>query len=242
MTRVRIAAGLAVVLLLVAATTSLALEKTEVPLRDSERSENWNVATSCTVMYYNTCTGWLWIWSGWSPGDQLGIALDSCCPGGTSSVLTGGWLFCWTGSPSGYGFTGSVDVFAADADLCPTGAPVWTQPYLPVQDWDWLNIAAAVTSPFAVTYTLSPTAGDPVSVVSDHPAAGPTGPPACGSCYPTTRAVRSFYYGTASSVICPGSTFFDGVCDSELMWDFVMECTPTAIDPASWGKIKGLYR
>ena len=57
---------------LMVATSGLALEKTAVRMNDTVRPGDWNAGTSCTVQYYNTCTGWLWVWSGWSPGDVLG--------------------------------------------------------------------------------------------------------------------------------------------------------------------------
>jgi hypothetical protein len=52
---------------------------------------------------------------------------------------------------------------------------------------------------------------------------------------------HSFAYGTAASPVCPGSTFFDGVCDAQLIWRADTACID-AVEPSTWGQIKGLYR
>ena len=71
--------------------------------------------------------------------------------------------------------------------------------------------------------------------------AGPTGPEACGTCYPTTRPNHSFDYGTAGSPACPGSPFNDGICDAQLFWNADLAST-ASVESRSWGTIKGLSR
>ena len=83
---------------------AMALEKTAAPF-DGDR-DAWQRGTDCTITYYNICTGWIWIWSGWSPGDQFGVSFTSCCAGGNESSVVGSWIYFGTGSPAGYGFTG----------------------------------------------------------------------------------------------------------------------------------------
>jgi hypothetical protein len=101
-----------------------------------------------------------------------------------------------------------------------------------------------VTDPFIVAYQFASDLGrpNPLGIGGDHPAAGPTGPQACGACYPTTRVNHSYYYGTASSPLCPGSVFFnDGVCDSQLLMD-ASQIRFLSVEDRSWGTIKHLYR
>ena len=233
----------ALVLALCVPTTGLALEKAAAVARDIEHDSAWRGSTTCSVSYWNTCTGWLWTWDGWGPNDQLGVTFDSCCPSGTS--VTGVQIYVWSGSPSGYGFTGSVDLYNADANDCPTGAPLAQQPHLPVNGWNAIPFGGAggvpVTGSFSVVMAMGPGAANPVIIPSDHPAAGPTGPAACGSCYPTTRETNSFYWGTPSTPVCPGSPLFDGICNAELWFDAAMTCT-TPVEPTSWGQVKNLYR
>ncbi|HET9886612.1 MAG TPA: hypothetical protein VFR10_03800, partial [bacterium] len=88
--------------------------------------------------------------------------------------------------------------------------------------------------------------GNPMSFGTDHPAAGPTGPNGCGSCYPADRVGHSFLYQDAGNSLCPASAFNDGVCDAELFWDtdtigLNLDGT-VSVEGKSWGQIKNLYR
>jgi hypothetical protein len=237
----RIATVLLVTALLsLAAATSPALEKVARPASDAEH-DGWETGTTYSIAYYNTCTGWIWNWTGWSPNDRVGVVFTGIyAPLG---ILGANWLRFGTGSPSGYGFTGTVDLFYPDASGCPAGASFASQAFLPATGWNlvaWGGVVVGSTS-FVVALTFGPGQGNPTGLSSDHPAAGPTGPPACGTCYPTTRPRHSWYWGTAASPLCPGSGLNDGVCDAELLLDagFV---SPYSVQRESWGQIKSLYR
>jgi hypothetical protein len=194
------------------ATSGLALEKTAVRANPGDVA-GWDAAASCSVAYYNTCNGWLWRWTNWSPGDKFGVVWQPCCPGG--QLTTTQTRFA-SGSPVGYGFTGTLLVESVVAN-CP-GALLASQPLLAAggvgsnQTQNWVGIPAG---PVVFSFQLSQVTGDTVAPLTDHPAAGPTGAAACGNCYPTTRVANSFYWGNATTALCPGSTFFDGLCDSE---------------------------
>jgi len=224
-----------------------ALEKTSARYAGDAR-ENWNRATtSCQVAYYNICTGWVWVWSGWDPTDTFGVWFSPCCPGGSGGqLLTDTFVFFYAAPPSGYGFTGTLDVWAADGQGCPTGPPLRTTPFLPTSSWNQVSFAGSPVDvsggDFVVTMTTGAAGiGNPTAIATDHPVAGGTGPAACGTCFPSTRVTRSFYYGTATSPLCPGSPFSDSLCDAELLWDVDLTCT-TAVENRSWGRIKELYR
>ena len=68
--------SLALAAVLLMATSGLALERTPMQMIDDSRGNDWNAATTVTVAYYNFCQGWIWVWGGWSPGDQCGTAFD----------------------------------------------------------------------------------------------------------------------------------------------------------------------
>jgi hypothetical protein len=150
----------------------------------------------------------------------------------------------WSSAPAGYGYTGTIDVFAVDGNECPTGLALASTTLLPVSGWNGVGLGHVDVPPnFAVSFTFGSAPATPASITSDHPAPGPTGPAACGTCYATTRSTHSYYWGNASSVVCPGSTFFDGVCDAAFLWDVSMHCqAPVSLQSTSWGAIKGLYR
>jgi len=225
---------------LMLATSGLALEKTAVRMDDMGRPDDWNAGTSaCTVQYYNFCTGWIWIWSGWSPNDVLGTCFENCCAGG--GAVGTSWVYAGSGAPSGYGYTGTIGLYDADANCCP-GAALAETPFLPLSGWNGFAWGVSVTGDFVVAAAVGPASGNPASFGTDHPAAGPTGPQACGACYPTTRVARSAYYGSFATPLCPGSPFNDGVCDAELLMDVDMVCEPVSVEDSSFGKVKGLYR
>ena len=87
-----------------------ALEKRAVRVSDLERPDGWNAGISCTISYFNTCTGWMWAWSGWSPFDSVGVCYHTCCPG-ESGTLFATRQFTWSGAPSGRGFTGIAEIY-----------------------------------------------------------------------------------------------------------------------------------
>lgn len=227
-------------------STAAALEKTSARFSDL-REDDWKrTSTSCQIVYYNLCTGWIWVWSQWEGTDRFGVWFSSCCPGNFEThQLLDSFIYFRTGSPSGYGFTGALDVWTADAQGCPTGAPLHTEPFLPTDGWNqiswYANPIDVSGSDFVVTVTTGNyTGGNPMTVATDHPSAGPTGPTACGTCFPTTRVNRSFYYGTASSPNCPGVALPD-ICAPAFLWDVDLACT-TPVETRSWGRIKELYK
>lgn len=223
---------------LVFASTGLALEKTSQLAIDGD-GDDWAAGTTCTVSYYNICTGWLWVWSGWSPLDQMGVCFDTC--GDNCELLSTRWRW-WSGNPAGYGFTGTISVQSVDASCCPNGVLAQTT-WLAYSGWNQNTWNVAVPNQFAVMGTLGPGIGiaSPGAVASDHPAAGPTGPQACDTCYPATRVNHSFYWGTANTLLCPGSPFNDGICDAELWMTASLSCV-ISVEETSWGAVKNLYR
>jgi hypothetical protein len=149
----------------------------------------------------------------------------------------------------GYGYTGHLSVYSVDGQGCPVGMPLASVPLLPIDGFVSYPFNVSVSSSFLVLASvgagrswLPPPAG---AFVSDHPGPGPTGPAACGTCYPTTRATHSYYYGAGSTLLCPGTPFFDGVCNAELMWTASLRSETTAVpetERQAWAAIKALYR
>lgn len=231
MNLVKVVAVASVVVLF--AAPAFALERTSASRDDRAESER-TASGTCNVIYSNVCTGWIWLWT--APNgfeDIVGVTMDPCCP---AAVLQSTTVFSWTGLPAGYGYTGEIRVHLSDANDCPADL-LSVQPYL-------------ISSGFTTHLWGVPTVGQIVLVVdtaqgiwvTDHPAAGPTGPPASGHCYATDRATHSFYYGTDASPLCPGSTLNDGIGDAEFLdWSASFNCT-VPVTPMAWGHIKDLYR
>jgi hypothetical protein len=51
----------------------------------------------------------------------------------------------------------------------------------------------------------------------------------------------SYYYGTATSPLCPGASLTDGIGAVEWLWDCILDCV-TPVETKSWGRVKNLYR
>jgi len=225
--------------LLISAPAS-ALEKTSARIAGLERPDSWNAGGSTTIRYYNNCTGWVWLWSSWSPNERMGVCFD---PPGSDWFVNTTWILTYSGDPAGYGFTGTISLL----DGCDCSAlPLATQPYRPpaTSGWNatvWGGVIAP--SPFMVSISWGAPTGftNPTAIASDHPFAGPTGPTSCGTCFPSNRTVHSRYFGTGGAYCPSGTTLFDGLCDIEFMLDVSLNFVDP-VEDKSWGGVKGLYR
>lgn len=231
----------AAVLLAAVALPAVALERTAVPL-DREPPDPWDAGATCSVTYANVCTGWLWTWDRWMDGDNFGVVLEPCCE---EARLVATRMFFWEGTFSGYGYTGTVSITSV-ANGCP-GTPYESRPFTPLYGGAFTHQWSGIPpGPVVLVYTSGP-AGDYYdmgipSIPTDHPAAGPTGPQSSGICFPSTRPIHTFYFGTADSPLCPGSTLNDWVGDAEAyLWAGQFSC-PVSAEPMSWGSLKDLYR
>ncbi|MGQ0720609.1 MAG: hypothetical protein ACT4PE_03420 [Candidatus Eiseniibacteriota bacterium] len=220
--------------LLGVSSPALALEKHSRAMDD--RDPEWGATTTVTIRYYNTCTGWLWVWNGWANGEALGVCVDKpvflCLLGAT-------WTLTFTPQPSGYGFTGTISV----QDRCDcTGNVLASQPWLPGSGFTPHVWGINVPSTFLINITWAAPAGftNGSAIASDHPAVGPTGPQSCGTCFPSNRSIHSKYFGVGGAY-CPGTALNDGICDVEFAMDIGAKCTDWA-DEISWGQVKNLYR
>lgn len=221
---------------------------------DRPDADGWSRACTATIWYYNFCTGWIWTWADWEPGERVGV-LYQVAQGCDVLALSASWHYAPVGNPAGYGYTGTMQVHPTGAGHCPAGTPLQSQSVLPVTGWNichWTVMPPTGSEGFLLLWTAGQTPNAPVAWATDHPAAGATGPPACGSCYPVARTAHSFRYGTAAVPHCPGIPFDDGTsCAAELLWDIDGAFAPWT-DPAvavheghelrSWGSVKSLYR
>jgi len=236
------------------AASGFALEK--APIQDTLESPQggWNAAATCVIQYYNRCNLWSWVWSNWGPNDRIGQCVDACCAGDLAQTV----LRVFGSAPTtGYGFTGTVTIYPADANCCPNfSSPLASQAWFPgttvvcypnatfdVHAW-----AVSVPSRFAIVYEFGTAGGGGAGSAcgaafgTDMPASGPTGPQGCGTCYPCPRVNHSFYWGNSTTVLCPGSVFNDGVGDAQIRLDISMICNTISVEPQNWSNIKNLYR
>jgi hypothetical protein len=213
-----------------------ALERHVAVLGPDAEHDSWSQSTTATIRYYNYCTGWVWHWVLGS-GGRHGTVFDAS----PSATLGASWALIGNGpGDCAYGFVGTISVHAVDAQDCPVLPPLASQPLCIPSSTTWRASTwggLPVPDRFAVV-VQTPYGGD---LVSDHPGAGPTGPAACGLCFPATRTSHSYFWGSESSPICPGLRFEDGACDAELLIDVSVKA-PVSVQSGSWGSIKALYR
>lgn len=222
--------------MVVFATSALALEKTSMRMTD-DRGDDWGATNTVSIAYYNNCTGWVWVWTGWSPGNKIGVCYDA---GGNTCTLNTTWALTFSPAPSGYGFTGTISV---EDDCDCAGSVLAAQPYLAgPSGWNATAWGVAVPATFSVNITWAAPTGNTnaTGIATDHPFAGPTGPTACGTCFDAARVSRSEDYGVAGAY-CPGTSVNDGLCDVEFMWSAALKCV-VSVEDASWGSIKNLYQ
>ena len=225
-----------------AAPAASALERAAVRLDGRSMSEDWAVGATCSVSYYNACTGWVWTWSDWQPGDRVGMVFDPCCDGDAAVTLAATNFWVWQAIP-GWGYSGIATIHTADEQGCPDQL-LASQPVAPRGEDNVLLWGIPVSGPVVLQFEFTFMHEPWFRLASDHPAAGPTGPPACGLCFPPDREVHSFLYLTDSAPPCPGSPLLRGedACAAEwVRWAAAFQC-PVHIEPSTWGSIKALYR
>lgn len=211
---------------------------------DEDGPTAWLGASSTVISYYNLCTGWVWH-PGNHAGQRLGVVVDTGC--GPGATLGTTWHFYYSGYGCGWGFDGTtISILAVDANDCPVDPALDSQPICPGPDLDGWMVAlwdTQVPSRFAVVLDLgSRWISSYPRLRTDHPAAGPTGPPACGTCYPTTRVNHSFLFADGDQVFCPPEVYYtDSACNAELTWYCSLLC-PVSREPTSWGRVKALFR
>jgi hypothetical protein len=205
-------------------------------------ASDWNADIACPIQYWNGCVGWTWTWTGWSPGDRIGVHYSDC----SGAFLTGVDIFTrfTNGVPvlPGYGFTATLETYLADAQSCPTGPPIASVAFLPDGTTQTISfpLPRDYYSGFVALVTMGPGGSGTARYGSDFDAQGPTGPQGCGTCFPTSRVSRSYYYGTAASPLCPGSKL-SVICEVEWRWTARMFYS-ISVEETSWGQIKSLYQ
>ena len=233
-----------------ACTAASALERS--PRTAPALEDQWSRSELClhSVSYFNLCSGWAWAWSGFEPGTSISVQYERRTTGwypckGFNGYLWTTAIYTWHGSPSGYGFTGTAEIFASDAEGRPIGPPGPTMPWLPATGNAYDIWFDPVPPQFVVVYTTGPGHENPLSVASDAPAGAPGGPPDMGRCYPLDRRSRTHFWGPDQEP-SEASHFVDSVGAAELFAAASIympyEDGPTSVESTSWGKVKALYR
>ncbi|MGQ0721617.1 MAG: hypothetical protein ACT4PE_08605 [Candidatus Eiseniibacteriota bacterium] len=107
-----------------------ALEKRAM-LMPEHVGEEWGAAATVTLAYYNICTGWIWAYSGWAEGEQVGVYFEPDCS--LPALIRASSVLTFDGPWSGYGYTGTIAIVSADD--C-SGQIIASQPWVGGDGWN----------------------------------------------------------------------------------------------------------
>lgn len=241
------------------ALNAVALERVAAQkelVRDDVRNPGgWAAGvTTCTLLYHNYCTGYIFRWTFNVSNALFGQVADvaDCCGPNSSGVLDFTVHRARDCVPSGYGYTGTVGLYNVDANDCPSGAAIASQPWLPCPTqpgFQVINWGVAVPAKFLFLYNWGGLNNSTYGGVDSDLGGEAAGvqPPSCPLCYPCGRPNRSYVYGTTTSPYCPGTPVEPETTDSNgttVEWRvlYFMTCGPVSVESDSWGSVKNLYR
>ena len=201
-------------------------------------------AGSCSLIYYDICSGWIWIYSGWGAGDQIGVAFD--LPAGCGKLAgehccnTGLWWY-WRYTAPGYGFSVSYGLYNTDATLCLAGQTGGFAGLDPTERWNFTAGLGCVTSDVA-TITATWDKGTLPYAATDNNVSNSVGGPACAGVPINPPTSFAYYIAAGPTTYCPPAYFADALGPIEFLMDAGFVCGGTATEEASWGEIKSLFQ
>ena len=198
----------------------------------------------CTLVYYNFCSGWIWIWSGFNAGDEIGVAFDlpaDCGKLPGEHCCHTGHFWYWRYTSPGYGFTVTYNLYETDAQVCLLGASVGSAVLDPIERWNYTAGLGCVSGDVAAL-TATFDKGTLPYAATDNNASNLNAGPACITDPGTPGLGTSLQWVVAgTTVYCPPAAFADGVGYTDLAMQAYFECG-SATEDASWGEIKSLFQ
>ncbi len=196
----------------------------------------------CSITYYNLCSGWLWIFSGWVPGDMAGVVFDlpgDCgkLPEEECSNTHFWWYWRYTFPARGYSL--SYDLYEVDAQMCLTTSVGSIAYQDPVERWNYYDGLGTVSSD-NVALVAKWNGGTLPYMLTEHNTYNTAAPVACPGFVPDVG--RSYIWGNVNSVYCPPYHIaHDNYVD--VLMDAGFDCEEViGTEEASWGGIKSLFR
>jgi hypothetical protein len=248
MRRVLLAAAVGITVLAMAGS-GMALERTKTlaQVGDVDRdAAPWGSVDFCTLSYYNYCSGWVYVWSGWSPSDVIGIEIHTaeCGPKALECrTLAAAWIYMVDSYPT-YGFTAAGGCARWGDQPGHLGEVTYLEdPHEWYTGWNLVDMANCHIGEDGYTIVHWVNAGPMATYTDARPLnCNPgDGSPPCMTC---PQPWRSWYFGTLDYQFS-GSPFYAGYyfpTGNDLFWDIIVSCIgPTAVQPSSWGNIKAIY-
>jgi hypothetical protein len=199
---------------------------------------------TCSIAYYNLCR-WLWVYSGFTPGDQVGVLFDlplDCgkLPGEVCENTTFWWY--WRYTTPNYGYSLTYNLYNLDANNCPVGAPLGTLAGMdPTERWNhYAGLGGGITSNITTIQAMFDKGGLP-RMATDNNQSDLGDPTNCPGYVPHT-VIHSVTWKYGPTVYCPPAYFADALGPVEIIMDAEFNCAATATQNESWTGVKSLFR
>lgn len=198
--------------------------------------------SAANYRWYNLCSGYIWLFSGWTNGDEMGVLFG----GPTNTAVSGDndikrTITYFRNVVPAYNQTVDVFVDVANSGGTPLANIVADYNLDPGMRWNCSTFNASI--PCGTDYVVvrgRHDGGAAPTMVTDGPRE------ACN----TDQFARSYYYGTnaigdglpvAQTLLWIGPL---GTPDNWLYWLILDTSDPcvNAVENTSWGSVKGLYR
>ncbi len=204
-------------------------------------------AGSCTLVYYNFCSGWIWIYSGFNAGDQMSVQYDlptDCGKLPGEACCHTGHFWYWRYTQPGYGFSVTYDLYNTDASGCLVGGSLGSATIDPTERWNYTGgLGCATSDVVALAATMD--VGTLPYAVTDHNVAqmNAMGPLGClfDTGTPGNGTSLFHYDGLGGTTYCPPQAFGDAIGYVDFTAIAYFTCD-TATEDASWGEIKSLFQ
>ncbi len=201
-------------------------------------------AGTCTLTQYNICSGFVFVWNGFSAGDEVGVVYDlpALCAKDEGENCTNNavWVY-WRNTLPGRGFTVTYDMYEADGSGCKVGSSLGSYSHDPVEEWNQLpGLGTTTVDKVAIIATFSGTLPAAITDNNERNLAAGAG----GECSDAVvGASTSYQFADNASPNCPPSVFSDSLGPVDLLLKASFTCAAgSAQETRSWGGVKALFR
>ena len=194
----------------------------------------------CSIIYFNVCSGWFWLFSGWDEGDMAGVVFDlpndcGALPG--EPITNWGFWWYWRYTMPGRGFTVSYELHEIDAQNCLMSIAGSHAYQDPVERWNYSYGLGTVTSTNAALVARWDFGTFPY-LCTEHNTSNTDAPVACPGFVPGVG--HSYIWGNVDSTYCPPyhishDNYVDILMDAGFEGWYSTE-------NATWGGVKSLFR
>lgn len=192
----------------------------------------------CSVVYYDHCSGWVWIWEG-SPQSWSGVVFDlprECGKLPGESCSNTHFWFYWRFTSPGRMFV-NYRAHEVDSSNCLLGEPLLEiDHYSPTERWNY-HSGFGETSADRVAIVSQPYWGSWPRISSDHNVRNQG--VGCGT-IPVTA--RSFLFVDDDIPLCPPVPYQDPLGPVNLLVEAGFDCEATATEPSSWSGVKQMFQ